>query len=314
VTSDRASPLAGRPATYHQQRDHGLALWLSSPRVARRILGAPLVLFLLVFVLYPSALGVWISLTNRELLNPNPVFIGLDNFATTIADSSFWASVTFTLRFTVVVTSIALVTGFGLALLVHQRFPGKRWLFTALLLPIMIAPALMGIMFRLLLNSEMGLVPAVLGKLGLDISLFHPDNVVRLLMVLDILQWTPFTFLILYSGLQSMPAELYEAAAIDGASYSRALRSITLPLMSPILFAAGFLRAVDALRTFDVIYVLTGGGPGNRTTTVQIWVYKTAFVDGRFGVAAAASVVLMLLILPLVPWIINRVVPRRSEH
>jgi multiple sugar transport system permease protein len=287
---------------------------LSSPRVARWVLGAPLLVFLLLFVLYPSALGIWISLTNRELLNPHPVFIGLDNFATTVHDSSFWASITFTLRFTVVVTSIALVTGLGLALLVHQRFPGKRWLFTALLLPIMIAPALMGIMFRLLLNSEMGLVPAVLGNLGFDISLFHPDNVVRLLMVLDILQWTPFTFLIIYSGLQSMPTELYEAAAIDGASYTRALRSITLPLLSPILFAAGFLRAVDALRTFDVIYVLTGGGPGNRTTTVQIWVYKTAFVDGRFGVAAAASVVLMLLILPLVPWTINRVVPRRARY
>ena len=313
MTSDQAFPVAGGPARYRRDH-HKPPLSLSSPRVARLVLGAPLLVFLLVFVLYPSALGIWISLTNRELLNPNPVFIGLDNFAETLTDSSFWDSVTFTLRFTAVVTSIALVTGLGLALLVHQRFPGKRWLFTALLLPIMIAPALMGIMFRLLLNSEMGLVPAVLGNLGLDISLFHPDNMVKLLMVLDILQWTPFTFLIIYSGLQSMPGELYEAAAIDGATYTRALRSITLPLMSPILFAAGFLRAVDALRTFDVIYVLTGGGPGNRTTTVQIWVYKTAFVDGHFGVAAAGSVILMLLILPLVPWTINRVVPRRAGH
>ena len=303
----------GRSATYRQHKPRP-PISLSSPRVARWVLGAPLLVFLLVFVLYPTALGVWISLTDRELLNPDPVFIGLDNFVTAVSDSSFWASIKFTLQFTVVVTSIALVTGLGLALLVHQRFPGKRWLFTALLLPIMIAPALMGIMFRLLLNSEMGLVPAMLSDIGLDISLFHPDNVVRLLMVLDILQWTPFTFLIIYSGLQSMPAELYEAAAIDGATYTRALRSITLPLMSPILFAAGFLRGVDALRTFDVIYVLTGGGPGDRTTTIQIWVYKTAFVDGSFGVAAAASVVLMLLILPLVPWIINRVVPRRATQ
>jgi len=107
-------------------------------------------------------------------------------------------------------------------------------------------------MFRLLLNGDIGALPQVLGVFGLDVSLFSPSSVVPLLVVLDVLQWTPFTFLICYAGLQSFPRELLEAAQVDGASALRILRSIVLPVISPVLFAAAFLRAVDAIRTFDL--------------------------------------------------------------
>ena len=294
-TAVAKSPPGARRGT----RPRGLARWA---------LSGPLLLFLAAFTVFPAILGGWMSLTDRSVMSATSEFIGLSNFTATLRDEAFWDALWFTGRFTVITTLAVLVTGFALALLVHRRFPGKQVLLTALLLPIMIAPALMGLMFRLSLNSEIGVVPAAVSVFGLEISLFRPDLVVPLLMILEVLQWTPFSFLILYAGLQALPEEIYEAAALDGASAWQEIRHITLPLMVPVFFAAGFLRAVDALRTFDVIFVLTGGGPGTLTTTLSIYVYKKAFIEGAFGLATAAALVIMLLILPLVPVIIRRVI------
>ena len=182
-----------------------------------------------------------------------------------------------------------------------------------LLVPIMIAPALLGVMFRLLLNGDIGLIPALLDKIGLQVSLFAPGSVVPLLVVLDVLQWTPFTFLIIYAGLQSFPTDLLEAAQIDGAGRLRTLVSVLIPIMKPVIFAAVFLRLIDAIRTFDVIYVLTAGGPGTKTTTLSIFIYKTAFESGGFGLAAAASTVIMIVLLPLVPLLVKRIAGQGSS-
>jgi multiple sugar transport system permease protein len=276
--------------------------------LARWVLSTPLLLFLTLFAVLPVFYGLWISLTDQTILSSDISFIGVANYATVLTDKAFWSALRFTVWYTVVTTALTLITGFVLAIVANRRFPGKRGLFILLLLPIMIAPALMGLMFRLALNGDTGLIPGLLRLFGLDISLFDPHAVTTLLVVLEVLQWTPFTFLIIYSGLQSLPVELFEAASLDGATRLQAIRYVTLPLMGPTLFAAGFLRAVDALRTFDVIYVLTGGGPGIITTSLSIYVYKMAFISGSFGVAQAAAVLIMLIMLPLVPIIIGRVV------
>jgi multiple sugar transport system permease protein len=278
----------------------------------RRILGAPLLAFLVLLVVAPLAYGVWTSLTRRTLTGVGAPFAGLANYTAVLEDSTFWHSLAFTAVFTVAVVVIEVPLGFGLALLVNRSFPGRRVLFTALLLPIMIAPSLLGVMFRLLLNGDIGALPALLGKLGVSVSLFDPSSVVPLLIVLDVLQWTPFTFLILYAGLQGVPADLYEAAAVDGASYLRTVRSIVVPVMAPVVASALFLRSIDAFRTFDVIYVLTGGGPGTSTTTVSIYIYKKAFTNGDFGAASAASVLLLLLLVGLVPVVVRRIVGTRG--
>jgi multiple sugar transport system permease protein len=272
------------------------------------MLSAPLLLFLLAFTVFPAGLGFWISMTDRSVLRRTAEFTGTENFSRTLADDRFWEAVWFTARFTVVTTAVVLVTGTALALLVQKRFPGKQVFLTILLLPIMVAPALMGIMFRLALNSSTGVVPAFLRLFGFDPQLFDPARVVPLLMTLEVVQWTPFTFLVIYAGLQALPGEVFEAAEIDGAGRWQRTRFLTLPLLRPVLFAAGFLRAVDALRTFDVIYVLTGGGPGTMSETVSIYIYKKAFVEGSFGLATAAAVLILLLLIPLVPVVIKRVV------
>jgi multiple sugar transport system permease protein len=275
---------------------------------ARYLLGTPLALFLAAFTLFPLGLGLWISLTDRSVLRRDPGFVGLANYGDIIGQARFWQAISFTFRFTVITTVAILTLGFLLAVLAQRHFPGKRVLLTTLLLPIMVAPALMGIMFRLSLNSSTGIVPALLAALGLDVALFDPVRIVPLLMVLEVVQWTPFAFLIIYAGLQALPTEVFEAAEVDGATRWQSVRHLTLPLMTPVLFSAGFLRAVDALRTFDVIYVLTGGGPGTISETATIYIYKKAFVEGAFGLASASAVLLLLILLPLVPIVIRRVV------
>jgi multiple sugar transport system permease protein len=276
-------------------------------KVARWILSAPLLAFLAVAVAYPIFYGLRTALQRRTLLDPSATWAGFDNFATVLKDTSFWHAVFFTLRFTVVVTIAELVLGFALALLMDKHFPGRKRLLSVLILPIMIAPALMGVMFRLLLNQDIGFVPALLERIGLSINLFGNHSVVPLLIVIDIAQWTPFAFLLFYSGLQTVPQEMYEAASVDGASFYRTVRAIVFPLMLPIVFITGFLRAIDAFRTFDVIYVLTGGGPSDKTTTISIYIYK-AFSTGNFGTASAAAVLAALLVLPLVPVVVRRLV------
>lgn len=271
------------------------------------MLGSPLIVFALIFVAYPVYQGIQTGFYGLSLQNPQTLFTGLDNFVTVLTDPGFLAAAKFTVLFALAVTTIETVLGFGLALLVNRDFPGKKVFFTMLLVPIMVAPALLGVMFRLLLNGDIGLVPAVLRSVGLDISLFAPNTVVPLLVLLDVLQWTPFAFLIMYAGLQSFPTDVLEAAQVDGAGRLRILRSIIAPIMKPIIFAAVFLRLIDALRTFDVIYVLTAGGPGTKTTTMSIYIYKTAFESGQFGLAAAASTIVMIVLLPFVPVFVKRI-------
>jgi multiple sugar transport system permease protein len=171
----------------------------------------------------------------------------------------------------------------------------------------------MGLMFRLTLNGDIGLVSNVLKSVGLNVNLFEPSSVAPLLATLEVVQWTPFIFLICYAGLQSLPGDIYEASAIDGAGKWRTFRSITVPLLGPVLFTAAFLRGVDALRTFDVIYVLTGGGPGTTTTSLTIYIYKQAIISGDFGLGTAAAVLVLLVMIPLVPLLMRRIVVQPGD-
>ena len=276
-------------------------------RRAKWVLASPLIIFAAIFVAYPLFQGIQTSFYGLTLQDPSAPLVGWQNFVELFSSPGFLNAAKFTVGFALVVTTIETVLGFALALLMNRAFPGKKVIFTFLLLPIMIAPALLGVMFRLLLNGDIGLVPAVLSKVGIDVSLFAPDTIVPMIVLLDVLQWTPFTFLIIYAGLQSFPTDLLEAAQIDGAGRWRTLLSITLPIMKPIIFAAVFLRLIDAIRTFDVIYVLTAGGPGTSTTTLSIFIYKTAFESGNFGLAAAGSTVIMIALIPLVPILVKRI-------
>jgi multiple sugar transport system permease protein len=281
---------------------------MTGSRRARWALGSPLLAYLAALVAFPLGYTVWTSFQSLSVEQSSSRYVGTLNYRLVLTDPTFWGAMWFTLRFTLVVTALELVLGTFLALLFDRTFPGKQALFSVMLVPIMTAPALMGVAFELMLNGDIGVIPYFLAKLGLHISLFSPQAVEPMLMGIDVLQWTPFVFLVVYSGLQTVPMELYEAAEVDGASYWRSVRSVVVPLLKPIILIGVFIRAINAFRTFDVIYILTGGGPGTLTTTASIYVYKQAFSSGEFGEAAAASLVIAMLLLPLLPLLVPRIV------
>ena len=275
-------------------------------KVAGWILSAPLLILLACLLIWPIYLGFQTSITHDVLSEFETYPVGFENYRNILSEPNFWSSIRFTLIFALTATIIELILGFTLALLFDRYFPGKRILFSLMLVPIMIAPSLMAVMFRLILNENIGIIPGLLNKIGLSYSIFDQNNVFTSLIILDVIEFTAFTFLLSYSALQNMPQEIYEAAAIDGASKSQTLWRVTLPILKPALAIVFLLRILDSIRTFDSIYILTGGGPGTTTQTVGIYIYKTAFIYGDFGLAASAAIVLVLLLAPFMPSIIKQ--------
>ena len=275
-------------------------------KVAGWILSAPLLILLAGLLVWPVYLGIQTSMTHDVLSEFETYPVGLENFRSILTEPNFWGSIRFTLIFALTATIIELILGFSLALLFDRVFPGKRVLFSLMLVPIMIAPSLMAVMFRLILNENIGVIPGVLEKIGLSYSIFDQNNVFTSLIILDVIEFTAFTFLLSYSALQNMPKEIYEAASIDGASSRQTLWRVTLPMLKPALAIVFLLRILDSIRTFDSIYILTGGGPGTTTQTVGIYIYKTAFIYGDFGLAASAAILLVLLLAPFMPSIIKQ--------
>lgn len=275
-------------------------------KIAAWVLTSPLLIFFGLMLAYPLFVGLQTSISRYRLSEPVNFITGAENFINVATNSDFWNSIGFTLQFALIATSIQLVFGILLALLFDRKIPGKAGLFSAILIPIMIAPSLMAVMYRLLLNQNIGVVPAFLTVFGIEVSLFDPATMFALLILLDCIQFIPFTFLLFYASLQNIPDDLYEASSIDGARYARTIWLIVLPILRPAIVVIVLLRVLESIRNFDVIYILTGGGPGTLTQTVGIFIYKTAFQRGDFGAAAAASVILVLLLAPFTPWIIKK--------
>jgi multiple sugar transport system permease protein len=275
-------------------------------RISAFVLAAPLLIFLSVLVVWPIYLGVRTSLS-RDLLSEFEITpAGFENYRTIISSPDFWTAIRFTILFAIVVTLLEAILGFILALVFDRSFPGKHTLFSLVLIPIMIAPSLMAVMYRLILNENIGVIPGFLQYFGWDISIFDQRYIFFTLVALDAIQYTSFAFLLVYAALQNIPQEIYESAAIDGARYRQVVLRITLPILKPALAIIAMLRLIDSFRTFDTIYILTGGGPGISTQTIGIYIYKTAFITGDFGLASAASVTLVLLLAPLMPKIIKQ--------
>ncbi len=262
------------------------------------LLLAPLLLLVLALLGYPLLTNLLYSVSSVTFENIRaPVLSGLGNYAAVLNDAGFWRALGFSLRFAVACTVLEVAVGFALALLFEPLLARRKPLLALLLLPMMVSPALMGIMYRLLLDDFVGLVPQYLALAGFSANLLTPPLLVPTLVAIEVLQWTPFAFLIFYTGLQGVPGELVEAARIDGAAAPQVFRFVLLPLLVPALAIAAFVRFIDSFRVFDHIYVLTGGGPGDLTTSISIYIYKTFFQQTQVGQAVAASVLLLLLSL-----------------
>jgi|ERR1700752_3883898 len=260
------------------------------------LLIAPAIAVLLFLSIYPLAYSVWISLQSETA---NGVSIGLHNFYRLASDGFFFTSLVHTLVFTTAALTLEFSIGLGLALLLNQHIR-DRGLFRALLLvPMMLPTVVVGVVWRLMLNSNFGAINGALKQLGINTEQLtwtaSPGLAFASVILVDVWQWTPFVFLVLLAGLQAIPQEPYEAALIDGSTRWQTFRHVTLPLLRPAILIVLLLRTMDLLRVFDQIFILTEGGPGFATETISLYIYRTAFRFSEFGYAVAMSFVLLLI-------------------
>ncbi|MHB8460963.1 MAG: carbohydrate ABC transporter permease [Candidatus Limnocylindrales bacterium] len=225
--------------------------------------------------------------------------VGLDNYRQAFADPAFLEALLTTARFVALAVTIETVLGLGLALLCAREGRLIRRIRATLILPMIVTPVVVGIVFRLIYASDVGLLASIAHAVGLDPPqiLSNGTGAFWGLVFLDVWEWTPLMFLILLAGIQSMPVEPFEAARVDGAGTWRTFVDHTLPLLRPTILVAVTLRAIDALTTFDQVYVLTRGGPGTSTQLISIYGYQTFFQFQQVGYAAAMLFIVALVVL-----------------
>ncbi len=285
----------------------------SSDRIAQYLFIAPMVAFLLFMVAYPIFYILRIGFYEYSLsISRDMDWVGLENYSYALTDKSFWMAGWRTLVFAFWAVLIETFLGVALALFIGNRdFLGRNVVKTGFLMPLVATPVAVALTWKLLYDNNFGIINHLLRKIGLSYpAVSSVDTVLSAYIIIDIWQWTPFVMLMVIAGLSTLPAECYEAAMIDGASRFQILRRVTLPLLSPTIMMTLALRIVDALKVFDVIYAITGGGPGTSAETINIFLYKEAFTNFRFGRASAYIIIFCLLIMVVVfgfSWLQKRV-------
>jgi multiple sugar transport system permease protein len=215
------------------------------------------------------------------------------------SDQFFLSALSHTFEYAAIALTIEFLLGLALAMLLHGTIRGRNLFRALLLVPLMLAPVVVGVIWRLMLNSNFGALNGTLKRFGFHAEALtwtaSPKLAMASVIIADVWQWTPFMFLILLAGLQAIPQEPYEAALVDGSTAWQTFRYVTLPLLKPAILIALLLRTMDLLRVFDHIFILTEGGPGFATETLSLYIYRTAFRFSNFGYAAAMSFVLLVL-------------------
>jgi len=271
-------------------------------RTLKWIFLIPTFLFLLFIVIFPLIWSLGLSFCDYNAARGgSPRFVGLNNYRHILSSREVWQRFAITGRYVALAVFGEFVIGFTLALILNREFYGKGLITTLFLLPMMFSPVVIGTFFRLMLDANWGIVGYLLHKLGLPRIAWtsSPKFAIYSLVICDIWIWMPFMLLMSLAGLSTVPRYLYEAAEIDRASWWFKFRYITLPHIAPLLILALLFRSMDALRFFDKVYVLTGGGPGEMTQTVPYYIYKVAFSYWRTGESCALAYILVIMIIGL---------------
>ncbi|MCR4299551.1 MAG: sugar ABC transporter permease [Gallionella sp.] len=261
---------------------------------------APAVTLLILFQAIPIFIGASASFRDWMLYDPKKTWVGFAQYASVLSDSAFLQIVlpnTFIFMFASV--TISLVIGLALAVVLNRPFRGQKLVQTILLLPLMVAPVIAAIMLRWMFNDEFGIVNVVFVALGGEAQpwLVQRWSAFSAIVLTDIWLWTPWFTLLLLAGLQSLPKEPFEAAAIDGTTGWRVFRHLTLPMLRPVIVVCIAIRLIDAFRTFDTVWALTGGGPARQTELLSVYAYENAFVFLDFAKGSAAAIIGALIIL-----------------
>lgn len=262
---------------------------------------SPLVLILLVFILGPMLYSLWLSFHSYSLL---AVFrgiqpVGLDNYENFIFGGDFTNSFFVTLRFTISAVAIQMLFGFTIAVILCREFWGRRVVRSFILTPMLMAGVVVGVMWQIIMNDRFGVLNAIIGVFGIERQawLADPTLVLPSLVLTDVWQFTPFVILVLMSGMQGLPKELFEAADVDGASFFQKIFFLTIPLLKPLIMIVLTLRVMDAFRLADRVLMLTGGGPGTRTMLLNMFNFRETFITFNLGYGAAISWVILLILV-----------------
>jgi multiple sugar transport system permease protein len=266
------------------------------------LLITPAALLLTLFQVVPIAIGANASFRDWALYNPKKTWVGLAHYLSVLSDPAFLQVVLpNTFGFMIMSVTGSLVLGLALALLLNRAFAGQKLVQTVLLVPLMVAPVIAAIMMRWMFNDQFGIVNVVLEAIGLEGRpwLVERATAFGIIVLTDIWLWTPWFTLLLLAGLQSLPKEPFEAAEIDGTSVWRTFTHLTLPMLRPVIVVCVVIRAIDAFRTFDIVWTLTGGGPGRSTELFSLYAYVHAFLNLDLGRGSAAAIIGAVIILVL---------------
>jgi multiple sugar transport system permease protein len=284
----RAQALPRRPAFLRRRRRAYRLLTLPAMAVV-----AAVIVFPWLFTVYMSAFDWKIGEAAR--------FIGLGNYAGLATNQRFLESIVHTFYFTLLAVIVPLVLGTVAALIFHREFRGRGFLRAIFTMPMMATPVAVALVWTMMFHPQQGVLNYLLTSVGLPPSLwvYSPTWVIPSLVVVEVWHWTPLVMLIVLGGLAALPTEPYESARLDGASEWQLVRYVTLPLVMPFLLVAAVIRTIDAVKAFDTIYVISQGGPGTASETINLYLYLQAFAFYNVGNASAVVVVFFAIIVAL---------------
>jgi len=274
------------------------------------LLVLPAVILIVLLSAYPLVYSLWVDFVNYDFQIPGHAFVGLQNFKDAILDPVAGTALVNTVVLSSAMVALELVLGLLLAVAMVRPFRGRGIVMPIFIMPLFMSPAIVGQFWGLLLQRPFGPTDYVLSQvLGHPVTISWlteaPWNYLAVVLA-DAWQWTPFMFVILLAGLTSISHELYEAGQLDGASPWHTFFKITLPLVAPILLLAVAFRLLDAVKLFDIIYIMTGGGPGTDTYTAAFYLYERGFQEFHLSQATAGSWIFLILTIPVITVLVRR--------
>jgi multiple sugar transport system permease protein len=281
------------------------------------LLVTPAALLILALSIYPLVFSIWVLFVNYDFQIPGHAFVGLKNFRQVVSDPVARYSLWVTVWLTAACVAIEFLLGLALAMAMVATFRGRGVLISILIVPLFISPVIVGQAWALLLQRPFGPTNYILGlivgqEVGINWLTQWPFNFLALILA-DVWQWTPFMFVILLAGLTSVPAHVYEAAELDGVGRWQVFWYITVPYIAPMMLLAVTFRLLDAIRLFDTIFIMTGGGPGTQTYTASYYLYTIGFTQFHLSRATAGAWIFLVLTLLVVFLLVRRLLKPETD-
>ena len=260
----------------------------------------PALILIGIIVLFPIIYNLFMSMNSWFVASEKgPEWIGLKNYGNLLDNPRFWNSLKVTFLFSLGALTVEVVLGTMLALFLNREFRGKSIVKLIFLFPIAATPVAVSLIWGMMFNYDLGIINIIMQNLGLEplLWLASPKIVIPALIITDTWQWTPLILLIVLASLESLPTDPFESAKVDGANIFQVIYHITLPLVRPAIVVAAMIRSIDAIKTFDMIYVMTQGGPDVASENLNLYIFQTGFSYFRMGAASTLAIVLFTLVL-----------------